>query len=282
MTRPPDVKDIEKEIEDINGRRRKRAIKAQDFEKAAALRDNEKQAKEKLERILTEWREQREEKRSRRRPRTTSCTSSRSGPASRSSAWSRRRREKLLKMEDELQRQGHRPGRSRHRHLARRCAARAPTSRIRAARSARSSSSARPASAKPSSRRRSPSSCSATATRSSRSTCREYMEKFTASRLIGSPPGYVGYEEGGQLSEAVRRRPYSRRAFRRNRKGAPRRDAPAPADPGGRQADRLARPQDRLPQHDHHHDLEHRRGADQEVQRRWASAPSTTTSRTTT
>jgi ATP-dependent Clp protease ATP-binding subunit ClpC len=35
------------------------------------------------------------------------------------------------------------------------------------------------------------------------------MEKFTASRLIGSPPGYVGYEEGGQLSEAVRRRPYS-------------------------------------------------------------------------
>ena len=37
----------------------------------------------------------------------------------------------------------------------------------------------------------------------------EYIEKFTASRLIGSPPGYVGYEEGGQLSEAVRRRPYS-------------------------------------------------------------------------
>jgi ATP-dependent Clp protease ATP-binding subunit ClpC len=37
----------------------------------------------------------------------------------------------------------------------------------------------------------------------------EYMEKFTASRLIGSPPGYVGYEEGGQLSETVRRRPYS-------------------------------------------------------------------------
>src|SRR5438046_5744506 len=37
----------------------------------------------------------------------------------------------------------------------------------------------------------------------------EYMDKFTASRLIGSPPGYVGYEEGGQLSEAVRRRPYS-------------------------------------------------------------------------
>jgi ATP-dependent Clp protease ATP-binding subunit ClpC len=37
----------------------------------------------------------------------------------------------------------------------------------------------------------------------------EYMEKFTVSRLIGSPPGYVGYDEGGQLTEAVRRKPYS-------------------------------------------------------------------------
>ncbi|HOQ67483.1 MAG TPA: ATP-dependent Clp protease ATP-binding subunit [Candidatus Atribacteria bacterium] len=37
----------------------------------------------------------------------------------------------------------------------------------------------------------------------------EYMEKFTVSRLIGSPPGYVGYEEGGQLTEKVRRKPYS-------------------------------------------------------------------------
>ena len=37
----------------------------------------------------------------------------------------------------------------------------------------------------------------------------EYMEKHTVSRLVGSPPGYVGYEEGGQLTEAVRRRPFS-------------------------------------------------------------------------
>ena len=36
----------------------------------------------------------------------------------------------------------------------------------------------------------------------------EYMEKFSVSRLIGAPPGYVGYEEGGQLTEAVRRHPY--------------------------------------------------------------------------
>ena len=37
----------------------------------------------------------------------------------------------------------------------------------------------------------------------------EYMEKHSVSRLIGSPPGYVGYEEGGQLTEKVRRKPYA-------------------------------------------------------------------------
>ena len=36
----------------------------------------------------------------------------------------------------------------------------------------------------------------------------EYMEKYSVIRLVGAPPGYVGYEEGGQLTEAVRRRPY--------------------------------------------------------------------------
>ena len=37
----------------------------------------------------------------------------------------------------------------------------------------------------------------------------EYMEKHTVARLIGAPPGYVGYEEGGQLTETVRRHPFS-------------------------------------------------------------------------
>ncbi len=49
----------------------------------------------------------------------------------------------------------------------------------------------------------------------------EYMEKFSVSRLIGSPPGYVGYEEGGQLTEAVRRRPYSVILFDEIEKGHP-------------------------------------------------------------
>src|SRR6059036_2723047 len=61
MTRPPDVKEIEKEIEEIR-LEKEGAIKAQDFEKAAALRDKEKQTKEKLDAILTKWREEREEK----------------------------------------------------------------------------------------------------------------------------------------------------------------------------------------------------------------------------
>ena len=51
----------------------------------------------------------------------------------------------------------------------------------------------------------------------------EYQEKHTVARLLGAPPGYVGYEEGGQLTEAVRRRPVLRDSLRRNREGAPRR-----------------------------------------------------------
>ncbi len=49
----------------------------------------------------------------------------------------------------------------------------------------------------------------------------EYSEKHTVSRLVGAPPGYVGYDEGGQLTEAVRRRPVLRGAARRGREGAP-------------------------------------------------------------
>src|SRR6202521_2168311 len=61
MTRPPDVKEIEKDIEQIR-LQKEAAIKAQDFEKAAALRDKEKQTKEKLDSILAKWRQEREEK----------------------------------------------------------------------------------------------------------------------------------------------------------------------------------------------------------------------------
>ncbi len=50
----------------------------------------------------------------------------------------------------------------------------------------------------------------------------EYMERFNVSRLTGAPPGYVGYEEGGQLTEKIRKKPYSVVLFRRDREGASR------------------------------------------------------------
>jgi ATP-dependent Clp protease ATP-binding subunit ClpB len=75
--------------------------------------------------------------------------------------------------------------------------------------SARSCSWARPASARPSCARRWPSSCSTATDAMVRIDMSEFMEKHAVARLIGAPPGYVGYEEGGYLTEAVRRRPYS-------------------------------------------------------------------------
>ena len=57
--------------------------------------------------------------------------------------------------------------------------------------------------------RRWPSSCSAARTRLIKIDMSEFMERHTVSRLVGAPPGYVGYEEGGQLTEAVRRKSYS-------------------------------------------------------------------------
>ena len=49
----------------------------------------------------------------------------------------------------------------------------------------------------------------------------EFMEKHSVSKIIGSPPGYVGYDEAGQLTEKVRRRPYSVLPLRRDREGPP-------------------------------------------------------------
>ena len=87
----------------------------------------------------------------------------------------------------------------------------------------------------------------------------EYSEHFNVSRLVGAPPGYVGYEEGGQLTEAVRRNPVLRRAARRDRKGAPGSVQHAAAGGGRRPPDGLAGPHRGLQEHGHHHDLEHRR-----------------------
>jgi ATP-dependent Clp protease ATP-binding subunit ClpC len=206
MTRPPDVKEIEKEIETIRAEK-EAAIKAQDFEKAAALRDSEKQAKDKLERILTEWREQREE----REVVVTAddimhIVSKWTGvPLSR---MEQKETQKLLKMEEEL----------RTHVIGQDEAVIAISKALRRSR-ADLKDPRRPIGSfiflgptgvgKTFLARSLAEFMFGDADALIQIDMSEYMEKFTASRLIGSPPGYVGYEEGGQLSEAVRRRPYS-------------------------------------------------------------------------
>ena len=70
----------------------------------------------------------------------------------------------------------------------------------------------------------------------------EYMEKFSVSRLVGAPPGYVGYEEGGQLTEKVRRKPYSVCCSTRSRRRIRTCSTSSPGA-GRRPADRQLRPQ---------------------------------------
>ena len=82
----------------------------------------------------------------------------------------------------------------------------------------------------------------------------EYMEKHSVSRLIGAPPGYVGYDEGGQLTEAVRRRPYSVVLLDEIEKAHPGRVQRAAPGPGRRSPDRRAGADGRLHEHGAHHD----------------------------
>src|SRR5256885_320395 len=206
MTRPPDVKEIEKDIEQI--RLQKEAeIKVQDLEKAASLRDKEKQTKEKLDSILAKWRQEREEKEvlvtgddmMHIISKVTGVPLQRMEQAE---------TEKLLKMEDDLK--GKVIGQDE-----------AVTAISKALRRSRADlkDPRRPIG---SFIFLGPTGVGKTFLAQKLAEfmfgdrdaliqidMSEYMEKFTASRLIGSPPGYVGYEEGGQLFEAVRRRPYS-------------------------------------------------------------------------
>jgi ATP-dependent Clp protease ATP-binding subunit ClpC len=206
MTRPPNVKEIEKEIEEIR-LEKEAAIKAQDFEKAASLRDKEKQTKEKLDAILQKWREEREEKEvlvtaddmMHIISKVTGVPLQRMEQAE---------TEKLLKMEDEL----------KYKVIGQDEAVTAISKALRRSR-ADLKDPRRPIG---SFIFLGPTGVGKTFLAQQLAEfmfgdrdaliqidMSEYMEKFTASRLIGSPPGYVGYEEGGQLSEAVRRRPYS-------------------------------------------------------------------------
>ena len=206
MTRPPDVKEIEKEIEEIRIEK-EAAIKAQDFEKAASLRDKEKQAKERLDTILTKWREEREEKE------VIVTADDMMHIVSKVTGVPLQRMEqeetqKLLKMEAELKR----------RVIGQDEAVIAISKALRRSR-ADLKDPRRPIGSfvflgptgvgKTFLARTLAEFMFGDSDALIQIDMSEYMEKFTASRLIGSPPGYVGYEEGGQLSEAVRRRPYS-------------------------------------------------------------------------
>ena len=82
----------------------------------------------------------------------------------------------------------------------------------------------------------------------------EFGEKHTVSRLFGSPPGFVGYEEGGQLTEKVRRKPFSVVLFDEIEKAHPRHLQLAAPDAGGGPPDRRPGPRRRLQEHGDHHD----------------------------
>ncbi len=105
----------------------------------------------------------------------------------------------------------------------------------------------------------------------------EYMEKHAVSKLIGSPPGYVGHEEGGQLTERIRRNPYSVILLRRDREGASRHRQPPPADPRGRHPHGRLRQPGRLQEHADHHDLQHRDASTSSTGRTSASAATSET-----
>src|SRR6187549_1119400 len=206
MTRPPDVKEIEKGIEDIRIEK-EAAIKAQDFEKAAALRDKEKQTKEKLEAILAKWREEREEKEVLVTAEDMMHIISKvtGVPLQR---MEQKETQKLLAMEADL----------KQRVIGQDEAVTAISKALRRSR-ADLKDPRRPIGSfvflgptgvgKTYLARTLAEFMFGDSDALIQIDMSEYMEKFTASRLIGSPPGYVGYEEGGQLSEAVRRRPYS-------------------------------------------------------------------------
>ncbi len=94
----------------------------------------------------------------------------------------------------------------------------------------------------------------------------EYMERHAVSRLIGAPPGYVGFDQGGLLTEAISQASLLGAAARRDREGAPGHLQHPAAGDGSRHADRQQRAQGRFPQRRDHHDHQRgRRVADQDV-----------------
>jgi ATP-dependent Clp protease ATP-binding subunit ClpC len=206
MTRPPHLAEMEEQIAKIK-LEKEAAIKAQDFELAASLRDKEKQARDKLDSLIAEWREENVNKEVIIDDAlVTEIVSKWSGvPLQRLEL---KETEKLLHIEDELKK----------RVVAQDEACAAVAKALRRSR-ADIKDPKRPIG---SFVFLGPTGVGKTLLAKALAEfmfgdenallqfdMSEYMEKFNVSRLVGSPPGYVGYEEGGQLTERVRRRPYS-------------------------------------------------------------------------
>ena len=206
MTRPPELKDIEAEIEEIKVKK-EQAIKEQDFEAAASMRDKEKQAKDKQEKVLTDWRTSREEKRVKvDEEDILHVVSKWTGvPLKRMEKGEAQR---LLDMEKEMERIviGQREGVNAICRALRRSRAdlKDPRRPIGTFALLGPTGVGKTLLAK---------SLAESMFGDSKALIQldmsEYMERHNASRMVGSPPGYVGFEEGGQLTEQVRRRPYS-------------------------------------------------------------------------
>ncbi len=205
-TRPPDLKEVEAEIERVT-KEKEEAIESQEFEKAAAMRDTERRLKEKLESEQSKWEKTRE---------NVSYTVSEEDIAFIVSKWTgvpilrleQSESEKLLNMREEIHK----------RIIGQEEAIEALTRAIQRSRAGLKSPK-RPVG---SFLFLGPTGVGKTEMAKAlaeflfddenaliRIDMTEYSDKFTVSRLIGAPPGYVGYSEGGQLSEKVRRRPYS-------------------------------------------------------------------------
>ena len=218
LTRPPDIEGLTKEIEQVCAQKEE-AIAKQHFEEAAKYRDKEKQLRAKQDSATEEWKKNREEKRvSIDEDLMMQVVADWTGiPLTR---MEKKESEKLLSLEADLQKI------VIGQHAATIAIARA----LRRSR-ADLKDPRRPIGSfmfvgptgvgKTELAKQLAGNMFGSQDAIIQIDMSEYMEKFAVSRLIGSPPGYVGYEEGGQLTEAVRRRPYSVILFDEIEKGHP-------------------------------------------------------------
>ncbi len=206
MVAPPDLKKVEDEIKEFK-KEKESAVKGQDFEKAATFRDKERKAKEKLEKIKKDWKESKAES----YPKVTAddiatIVSKITGiPLLR---LEEKETEKFLKMEEGLTKKvvGQKEAISAIAHAVRRSRSgiKDPKRPIGSFIFLGPTGVGKTLLGKVLAEYMFGDENAVIQIDMS-----EYMEKFNVSRLVGAPPGYVGYEEGGQLTEKVRRRPYS-------------------------------------------------------------------------